>query len=102
MTTHRWARRFKNPDDLCRNLSQIGAVVRWDTDPNCITSFLGDCRFEVFDTPSPFLLISGPTEIAVRDAVDQLGYDHLNAKIIPIETRILRHKHNNKATVGAR
>jgi hypothetical protein len=101
MTTYRWPHTLVNPsapisesaatialDNVCRDLWRANAAVRWDNATHDITFRLNHCKVEVFDTPHPFLLISGPTDIAVRDVADQLGYCSIDDTIHVIKQRV--------------
>jgi hypothetical protein len=97
MTIYRWSLSTVNPDDVCRALWRVAAVI-WDDDPNRITFQLNSTVVELFDHPLPTLLISGPTDGAVSAVAGQLGYPDIDETIMEVKDTVIEIKHE----VGAR
>ncbi|MFL6126395.1 hypothetical protein [Actinophytocola sp.] len=65
-----------DPDQACHVLCGTNAAIDWDDDPTRVSARLGDCRVEVFAEPCRLLLITGPSNDAVGETANQLGYCH--------------------------
>ena len=83
-STYRWTKAYVDPDEVLRSLQWAGAVKSWEASHHARYQ-LGACRVECFTGQPPTLLISGPTEDAVRDGARRLLYTDTDGTVIEIK-----------------
>jgi hypothetical protein len=69
----------------CRVLWRANATIDWDEDQTRLAVRLDACWIEMFTEPCTLLLITGPTNDAVRETAGQLGYHTIDSEVTEVK-----------------
>jgi len=77
----------QNTEDACKFLEMMGAEEKARQDKRREIWRLGECEVTIDEWPflEPFMEVEGPDEGAVKDAVEQLGYDYGRGKVCAVD-----------------